>query len=125
MKFFFIIFPTLLVFFMSCGSPPNDPEARAVHLGSGIRCPICRGVSIADSPSALAQEMMEIVRQQIMAGKTDQEILKYFEDRYGEWALLEPKAEGINLAVWILPVLFLLGGGVVIIRQVTKRRKIS
>lgn len=108
---FFILIPTLL----SCAKPPLDPESRAVRLGKQIRCPICRGVPIADSPSELASQMMTIVREQIQEGKTDGEILKYFEERYGEWALLAPKPEGMNLAIWILPIFIVMGGAAFII----------
>ena len=95
---------------------------RIARLGHMIRCPVCRGVPIADSPSEIAGEMMQIVRQQVAAGKGDAEILKYFEDRYGEWALLEPKAEGMNLAIWILPGLVFVGGGVGIVLRLKKQR---
>lgn len=98
-----------------------DPEARAERIGSQLRCPVCRGVPIADSPAALAQEMMTLVRQQVAEGKSDEEIFRYFEERYGEWALLRPKAEGINLVVWILPILFLVGGTGLILFRLKRR----
>lgn len=64
-----------------------------------------------------------MVRQQIAVGKSDEEVLKYFEERYGEWALLEPKAEGINLVVWILPALVVLGGGAAIVVGANRMKK--
>lgn len=109
-------------FFWNCGASPNDPEARAERIGQQLRCPVCRGVPIADSPSELARQMMDVVRQQIAEGKSDKEIFKYFEERYGEWALLKPKPEGMNLAIWILPAGFLLGGAAVIVMRLKKRR---
>lgn len=117
--FFFVI----ALFVLSCEKPSMDPEARAVRLGGQLRCPVCRGVPIADSPAELAKQMMQVVHEQIALGKTDEEILHYFEKRYGEWALLKPKAEGMNLSVWILPFLFILGGAVFIIIQVRKQKK--
>ena len=120
MKFAFAAFLILCLF--SCSKPAETSEARAKRLGSGLRCPVCRGVPIADSPSALANEMMDVVRRQIAAGKSDREILAYFEERYGEWALLEPKAEGMNLVIWILPALVLAGGTAGIILRLRKRR---
>ncbi|MDO8644770.1 MAG: cytochrome c-type biogenesis protein CcmH, partial [bacterium] len=74
-----------------------EQEMRAKNLGTQLRCPVCRGVSIAESPATLATQMMEQVRQQVAEEKSDEEIFKYFEERYGEWALLKPKAKGINL----------------------------
>ena len=111
------------LFLGSCAKPSNDPEARMQRLGRQRRCPVCRGVPIYDSPSTLSREMMDIVRQQVTEGKTDQEIMKYFEERYGEWVLLAPKAEGTNLFVWFLPALFLVGGGAGIVLRLRQRKQ--
>ncbi len=108
----------LLLTIAACGSPSRDPGERALAVGSQLRCPVCRGVPISESPATLAQEMMGEVRGQIQAGRSDEEILKFFQERYGEWVLLKPKAEGMNLIVWIFPLLFLLLGGWFIKRQV-------
>lgn len=116
-----LVFIPLLAL-LACQPAPSDPETRADRIGSMLRCPVCRGVPIADSPSALAQEMMGVVRQQIAAGKSDEEILAYFEERYGEWALLEPKAEGMNLAIWVLPALVLAGGAAGILIRLRRHR---
>jgi len=106
-----------------CHHSAETPEARAQRLGEQLRCPVCRGVPIVSSPSTLAQQMMEVVRQEIAAGKSDAEILSYFEQRYGQWALLEPKAEGLNWVVWIFPALFLTGGAAFILYRI--RRQIN
>ncbi|MBI2982131.1 MAG: cytochrome c-type biogenesis protein CcmH, partial [Deltaproteobacteria bacterium] len=101
---------------------PATPEERAEQIGKQLRCPVCRGVPIAESPSTLAIEMMTVVRAQVQEGKSDEEILKYFEERYGEWVLLEPKPEGMNLAIWFLPLLVFLGGGASIFIAANKRK---
>ncbi len=119
-RILFLIFLLSSVGLEAIGKPSNDPELRAQQLGHQLRCPVCRGVPISDSPSELARQMMDIVRQQVASGKSDAEILKYFEERYGEWVLLEPKAEGMNLLVWILPGLVLLGGAAAIIIHLRK-----
>lgn len=108
----------LLLIIAACAPSSRDPAERALAIGAQLRCPVCRGVPISESPSTLAQEMMGEVRGQIRSGKSDEEILKFFQERYGEWVLLKPKAEGMNLMVWVLPFLFLLGGGWFIRRQV-------
>ena len=58
----------------------------------------------------MAQEMRGLIRDQLRAGKSPDEITGYFVDRYGEWILLEPTAEGFNWTVWLLPVVLLFGG---------------
>jgi cytochrome c-type biogenesis protein CcmH len=106
------------------GSALLDPprEARVQALGKQLRCPMCQGLSIADSGSSAARAQMDKVRELVAAGKSDQEIRDYFTSRYGEWALLEPPASGMNLLVWLLPLALLLGGGFAIAR--TMRRPV-
>lgn len=104
------------------GSALLDPprEARVQALGKELRCPMCQGLSIADSNSSAARAQMDKVRELVAAGKTDQEIRDYFTSRYGEWALLDPPASGMNVLVWLLPLALLVGGGLAIAR--TMRR---
>lgn len=108
-------FLTLALFVVSCSKPPEDANVRATRLGKQLRCPVCRGVPIADSPAELAQQMMTIVREQVKEGKSDEEIKKYFVERYGEWALLEPRASGMNLIIWVLPIAVLAMGAAIIL----------
>jgi cytochrome c-type biogenesis protein CcmH len=104
------------------GSPLLDParEARVQALGKLLRCPMCQGLSIADSNSSAARAQMDKVRELVAAGKTDPEIREYFVARYGEWALLEPPARGMNWLVWLLPLVLLAGGGWAIVRTLRR-----
>jgi cytochrome c-type biogenesis protein CcmH len=95
-------------------------EERTRSVASELRCPVCQGNSIQDSPSELAQEMKGVVRDQLAAGKTPDEVKQYFIDKYGEWILLEPKASGFNLVVYLLPMVGVLIGGAIIWRSVKK-----
>lgn len=92
--------------------PLADPalEARAVRLASELQCPVCQGQSIQASPSPLAQQMKDLIRSQVAEGQTNEQIREYFVSKYGEWVLLEPRAAGFNLLVYILPALALLAG---------------
>ena len=86
-------------------------EARTRAVASQLRCPVCQGISIEDSPSELAQDMRNVVRQQLRAGRTPDEIKAYFVGRYGDWILLEPPAHGFTLLVYALPIGLLVAGG--------------
>ncbi|OGQ05814.1 MAG: hypothetical protein A3F82_06255 [Deltaproteobacteria bacterium RIFCSPLOWO2_12_FULL_44_12] len=86
-----------------------NQEAR--QIADQLRCPVCRGIPISESPAELAQDMMKVIREKLGKGESEEQILKYFEDRYGEWILLSPKPQGFNLLVWVLPVVLLIGGG--------------
>ena len=95
-------------------------EALTTALASELRCPVCQGNSIQDSPSELAKQMRDLVRDQLRAGKTPDEVRAYFVDKYGEWILLSPKAEGLNLIVYLVPLIALLVGGLVVWRTVRR-----
>ncbi len=101
---------------------PRDTavERRVQEIGANLRCPVCQGLSIVDSPSELAQDMKRLVREQVIAGKTRAEIESFWIDRYGEWVLLKPRAQGANLAVWLAPFL-LLGTGAVVVYLAVQR----
>ena len=89
-------------------------ESRVKEVSSVLRCPVCQGLSIQDSPSELSLQMKDVVRQQLREGKSPDEVKAYFVSKYGEWILLEPKASGMNLIVYLLPVvLVVLGAGVI------------
>lgn len=105
------------------GSDPlADPvkEARVQKLGKALRCAVCQGVSIADSPASMARAQLDTVRELVAEGKTDEEIIDYFVARYGEWVLLEPPKHGFNWLVWLGPIALLAGGAFVIARQIRK-----
>jgi cytochrome c-type biogenesis protein CcmH len=89
-------------------------EARTREVASVLRCPVCQGLSIQDSPSELSLQMKDVVRQQLKEGKSPEEVKAYFVSKYGEWILLQPKASGANLLVYILPIVLVLGGAVFI-----------
>lgn len=102
------------------GSDPLAPEleARVQKLGKELRCAVCQGLSITDSPSSMARAQLDMVRELVSQGKSDEQVVAYFVERYGEWVLLEPKREGFNWFVWLGPVILVLGGLFVILRQI-------
>ena len=95
-------------------------EARVMVLGKQLRCAVCQGVSIADSPASMAHAQLDKVRELVKDGKSDQEIRDFFVARYCEWALLEPTTNGLNGFLWLAPVFLLFLGGFLILGQVKK-----
>lgn len=85
-------------------------EARTSAVAATLRCPVCQGESIQESPSALAQQMRALVREKLRAGESPDEVKAYFVSRYGEWILLEPRMTGLNVVLYALPVLLVVGG---------------
>lgn len=98
-------------------------EAQTTAVASTLRCPVCQGESIQDSPSELAQQMRTLVRDKLKAGETPDQIRAYFVSKYGEWILLEPKMTGLNIALYALPVLLIAGGLVLIVFLVRRWTK--
>lgn len=95
-------------------------ERQTSAVASGLRCPVCQGVSVEDSPTELARQMRGVVREQLAAGRSPDEVRAYFVDKYGEWILLRPKASGFNLLVYVLPWLAILAGILVIVFAVRR-----
>lgn len=85
-----------------------DQEVRDV--GSQLKCLVCQGESVADSPSVLSQQMRAIIRQQLQSGKSEQDVIQYFQSRYGDKILYAPPQRGFNLLAWLVPIAMLLGG---------------
>ena len=102
------------------GQPKGTPLTgdvlfkRTHEVGSLIRCPVCQGRAIADSPSEMAVNMKEQVRELLARGYTEEQILKYFELSYGQFVLLKPKFEGVTGIVWVLPLIALAIGAAVL-----------
>ena len=101
-------------------SATPELEARTSEVAAGLRCPVCQGVSVEDSPTELARQMRATVRDQLAAGRSPDEVRQYFVDRYGEWILLQPRATGFNMLVYILPWLLLAAGIGVIVLMVRR-----
>jgi cytochrome c-type biogenesis protein CcmH len=85
-------------------------EAEAKRISSILRCPVCQGLSVADSPSPMATNIRQQVRELVAAGFDEDQILSYFEASYGEFVRLQPPLRGVNWLVWLAPVLGLVLG---------------
>jgi len=102
-----------------------DPvlEERARELSKGLRCLVCRNESIDESNAELARDLRILVRERLVAGDSDDEVIRYLVDRYGEFVLLKPTLTGSNLVLWIAgPAMLLLAGGIAAIYLRSRRR---
>ena len=89
----------------------DDPvlEERARTLSKGLRCLVCRNENIDESNAELARDLRILLRERIVAGDTDEQAVGYLVSRFGEYVLLNPKATGANIILWVAgPVLLLM-----------------
>jgi cytochrome c-type biogenesis protein CcmH len=104
----------LAMAFASRGSGTPTLQERVQDIASGLRCPVCQNLSVADSPSQLAGEMRSEIATRLRAGASAEEIDAYFVQRYGDWVLLAPPARGLNLLLWLAPFGAVAAGIVVV-----------
>lgn len=98
------------------GLTPEELDAMTARVASQLRCTVCRNQSVLESSADLSREMQAEIRRRLASGDSPEEVRDYFVDRYGEWILLRPRAEGLNLLVYILPAAGLLLGALLVWR---------
>lgn len=106
-----------------------DLEKRARSISSGLRCLVCQNQSIDDSDAPLAKDLRVLVRERLLEGETDQEVLDYIAQRYGQFVLLKPPFNLHTLLLWVSPLLLCLFGFFILLRSVrskgTDRQSVS
>jgi cytochrome c-type biogenesis protein CcmH len=108
--------------------PAQTPEEEARRIGKRLQCPVCQGASVAESPSELATQMRAVIQRKVEQGESEEEIVRYFVERYGDAVLVEPPRRGLGLAVWLAPIVVLVtGAGIlaVVLRGWLRRRATS
>ena len=127
-----LIFSILLLSFfvgISLSVEPDEimddinQEARARNISKEIRCLVCQNQSIDDSNSPLAKDLRLLIRSKIKEGKKDKEIYKFLTDRYGDFILLNPPIKLGTIALWFLPIIFLLFGFFIIFNHNKKSKE--
>jgi cytochrome c-type biogenesis protein CcmH len=104
----------------------EDPvqQARYEQLGRELRCLQCRSETIADSNAQLAVDLRRQLRELMIAGKSDQEIMQYMTDRYGDYVLYKPPVVPRTWLLWAAPVLLVLGGGIAAAIVISRKAKL-
>ena len=123
MKIRIVLYIIFLLLTFSKSSFSNDQELEN-KINKNLRCLICQGQSIYDSQSDFAESMKLVVKQKIESGMSEEEIYSFFKIQYGEWILYDPQFNIKNFALWLLPILVFLVGGIIILTKfgVLKKR---
>ena len=132
-KTFIILMSICLIQFFSNNSYTVEPneilknqkqELRARNISKNIRCMVCQNQSIDESNAPLAKDLRILIRNKIKDGKKDEEIYKFLTDRYGDFILLKPPFKLNTLALWLLPIIFVLIGIFIVFSHNKKSKKI-
>lgn len=112
-----VVLAGIVVWGLVIGEPSEQDRVQA--LGSRIRCPVCQGESIADSPSTYARDILTFVEEKVGEGWTDEEIVSYLEQRFAG-IRLDPAFSGTTLLLWLLPIVALAGGAALAVRRTNR-----
>jgi cytochrome c-type biogenesis protein CcmH len=123
-----VILGSLPLFTIAKEAQPSaaDPvlEARLMKLSKELRCLVCQNETLADSRADLADDLRGQIRDQMKAGKSDQEIVAYLTARYGKFILYNPPVDPTTYLLWFGPFVLLLGGLAVLFRYLKQRREL-
>ncbi|HEV2582347.1 MAG TPA: cytochrome c-type biogenesis protein [Ktedonobacteraceae bacterium] len=101
--------------FMLFATPPQETlDQRVYDVASQLKCPVCQGESVANSPALISQQMRALIRQQLQSGMTEQQSIQYFRSRYGDRILWSPPQQGFTLLAWLVPPAVLLLGALLV-----------
>ena len=100
-------------------APPSPEEVarRTEFISQQLRCPVCQALSVADSSSDAARTMKARIKELVEQGYTEEQVIDYFVDRYGEWVQLAPPPTGLNWLIWLGPVVVVVTGAVLVLRR--------
>jgi cytochrome c-type biogenesis protein CcmH len=106
--------------------PSDDPviEQRLAKLSKELRCLQCQNQTLADSPAGLAADLRREIREQMKAGKSDQEVLAFLTQRYGDFILYKPRVTYTTYLLWFGPFVLLLGGLYLLFHYIKQRREL-
>ncbi|AQX19418.1 cytochrome c-type biogenesis protein [Bartonella sp. WD16.2] len=102
----------------------EDPilELRARNISSQLRCPVCYNQSINDSDAPLAHDLRLLIREHLKAGDSDQQIIDFLVEKYGEFILLELPFNKVTWFLWLFPLIFLIIGISIIFFQIKSHK---
>ena len=116
-----LVFAILVLFSLPGNS--NDNEQRIRKLEEKLRCLVCQNQSLADSNAELATDLRREVREQVKAGRSDEQIASYLVQRYGDFVLYEPPFKATTALLWIGPFVLLAAAALVLVATLRRRRR--
>jgi cytochrome c-type biogenesis protein CcmH len=116
----------VLLLWLGCALPAASQspelEKRTAALAHELRCLVCQNQTLADSNAPLAVDLRNQIREQLAAGKSEQDVRDFMVARYGDFVLYRPPLKVTTLALWIGPFVFLVLGVWLLLRRLARRR---
>lgn len=123
MKFLLLIFFACTMHAVQAQTNDTQTEQRIRLLSEKIRCLVCQNQSLADSNAELAQDLRLQLREQVIAGRSDDEIAGYLVQRYGDFVLYEPPFKATTALLWIGPFVLLAAAALALVATLRRRRR--
>jgi cytochrome c-type biogenesis protein CcmH len=117
----------LVVLAVEPGERLEDPvlEARARDISKALRCLVCQNQSIDDSNASLARDLRLLVRERLLVGESNEQVIAFVTARYGDYVLLEPPLKPVTYLLWFGPVAILIAGGLAVAVFLRRRTQVA
>jgi cytochrome c-type biogenesis protein CcmH len=114
----------LLFLFAPFAHAVEEPalEKRVMHIASELRCLVCQNQTIADSNADLARDLRNTIREQLQAGRSEQDVIGFMVERYGDFVLYRPPLKTSTVLLWFGPLLLVALGAWLLVRRLRRRR---
>jgi cytochrome c-type biogenesis protein CcmH len=123
LKIFLTLMLLLTLIPVSASVAGEARENQIREISHKLRCPTCQAMSVKESEAGLSLNMKSKIREMLEEGASEEEILDFFVERYGEWILREPPKKGFNLFLWLAPLVLILLIGFFVIRSLIRKTK--
>jgi cytochrome c-type biogenesis protein CcmH len=110
----------LIALFLCGNAFSQDVDKRAQSLSNELRCLVCQNQTLADSNAPLAVDLRNQIREQLQAGKSEQDVRDFMVARYGDFVLYKPPLKATTILLWVGPFLLVLLGAVVLFRRLRR-----
>lgn len=119
-----LLFLIFIITQMASATALNDELDNEVRrIAHKLRCPTCQALSVKESEAGLAANMKMKIREMLQQGSSEDEILQFFQDRYGEWILRSPNKKGFNLVLWLVPGIIMVIAAIILTISLKNRNK--
>ena len=123
-KLFLLLFTVIISVSQAQTVPDNsDLDRHMMRLAGELRCLVCQNQTLADSNAGLAVDLRKQIREKLAGGMSDQEVIAFMVQRYGEFVLYKPRLEPSTWLLWFGPFLMLIGGLIFLVFKIRSRQK--